>query len=310
MILKRTLLAVALVLALGAAAVLMVGSDTLGSYIEQVLVERARNSGIRLSMRRASFSLLGFSAEGIDLVLPSKRLPFPIKIDTFELRPSWLSWLKLKPHINFDGTLYYGNFEGSVTWGLLEKQGEGSFKLSGVSMRDHPFMALGGVRSGRLGLNLENLRFNTQQAEYSDVYFSIEDLATVAIKLRAVPGLAVPAITRLQLFASAIYSLREIEVRKFEINSSLGNLSSTAVIKPEAKPQTIECEGLLSLSSEGLKHLGPLMSLLSSGKVQPDQGRMTFAVSGEMSSPKIEMQPIIDTTQPAPNEGDSQAASG
>lgn len=310
MILKRTLLAAALVLALGAMTVLMVGSDTLGSYIEQVLVERARNSGIRLSMRRANFSLLGFSAEGIDLVLPSKRLPFPIKIDTFKLRPSWLSWLKLKPHFNFDGTLYFGNFEGSVTWGLLERRGQGSFKLSGVTLRDHPFMALGGVRSGRLGLNLENLRFTAQQADYSDIYISIEDLSTVALKLRAVPGLAVPAIARLQLVASAIYSPREIEVRKFDINSSLGSLSSTAVIKPEAKPQTIECQGLLSLSSEGLKHLGPIMSLLSSGRVQPDHGRMTFAVSGEMSSPKVEMQPIIDATKPAPNEGDSQSASG
>jgi hypothetical protein len=229
--------------------------------------------------------------------------PFGVRASEVEIfiRRAWLqlrfglseAHLKLFP---LRSEVYLAAYGGAITATLRpEIFGEavsGEIVASGLRLAEHAQLNALGVTAGTLSGIVSPLITDPHGIAEAAFSLTLADGAKpepfkVSPGVFGIPfGFAIPPVTELSIRVRGAVAPPHIALNEIAIGSSLGTFSGSAKVPREAQG-TLSVDGLLTLTEEGVKELGPYLTIASGGTLVVDRSKIRLFVRGPLKAPRV-----------------------
>ena len=218
-------------------AFLWVDKSIYNEFISSKVSSLATQNGIPLSLNKPEFFITGLRSNSADFSIPVGKHFIRLQPRDLELETSLALILGKDLSLSLDSKLYGGNLTGEIKQ-ESDKIFKANLKLTGMVINEHPQLAPFGIGSGKLDLELSNLRFNKEIAIDGDLNISLVDFSLpkgLSLEKFGLPAV-VPPIKDLNLRTEL--SLRNSEdkqpnlvIKSLELVSSLIDLELDGDLK-------------------------------------------------------------------------------
>lgn len=299
---RKTLRISLIVVALGAllflllvASIFLVQPERYRAYLEQTLVQNARNAGVMLSIGGAEFSPRSYTAHNLKIGIPRKFLFFDV--DSIELRPEYMTLFSLSPRVQMNAKLYEGTISALAQYALRKGDGSGTISVKDLKVSEHPQFAGLGIRDGNLSADGNDLQFDQNGLRSGALSLTLSNVekpqvSTFPLRSFGLPlDLQLPAFSALNLVVRTSVHRPEVEISEINLQSSLGALHARGklTLAPNGQPASWLIDGTAELSADGQTALGQYLPLLSGGSIDENTQRFRILMKGSPQMPTLRL---------------------
>lgn len=285
----------ALLFVLLVASVFLVAPGRYQAYIEQALVQGARNAGISLNIGGSELSLRRYIAHNVKIGFPRKLLFFDLT--SVEILPEYRTVFALNPRVRVNAKLYEGSMSLLGQYALRKGDGNGAVEIRDLKLSEHPQFAGFGIREGTLSADGKELHFDPQGLRTGDLraaLHGVEKPQATSFPLRSfgLPlDLQIPAFSELNLIAHTVVQRPDVEISEVKLTSSLGKLDARGklALAPDGRPASWLIDGSAELTTAGLAALGQYLPLLSGGSIDEQTQRFRILIKGTPQAPTLRL---------------------
>ncbi len=284
-----------LLVALLLISIFLVSPERYRDYIEQALVQGARNAGVMLSISGSELTPRSYTAHNVRISIPRKFLFFDV--DLIEVLPEYSTLLTLAPRIQMNAKLYEGSMSVLGQYALRKGDGSGTLSVKDLKLAKHPQFAGFGVRDGSLSVDGKDLQFDNFGLRSGDVSLAlngVEKPQSSSFPLRnfGLPlDLQIPAITGLNLTVKAYMDRPAVDLSEVRLESSLGKLQARGklTLAPNGQLASWLIDGTAELTADGQAALGQYLPLLSGGSIDETTQRFRILMKGTPQAPVLRL---------------------
>lgn len=274
-----------------AVGIALVDNRVYAMFVARKLQQEAANSGVTLVLSKPRLTFVGLSAE--EATVQPRGVPLSFQFSSLRSSLPIASLLAFEPRAVIHAEAYSGTVDGD----LILTDPESPPKLSGNSLvlSQHPQILGLGITSGTLSFSV-----TPKEKGALNVSLKMKDVnkpGTLPLKhffpTSPLP-ITLPPIANLNLSADAQIDPASVQIRGVTLTSSLLSLTidGSIALSPKRKVTRLKLSGTGEVHEEGKEAIGPLVSLLSSGKLKSSESQaFRFEVEGSPSRPRYEVVP-------------------
>lgn len=283
--LKKILLALLTFLILFWIAIGLIDSQQYGNFLARQLEKIARTRGIQLTISQLDWHSWEVTGKQINAtLLIAKKLPLSIALEKLRINLQPRQLLGGELLSDFDLSLYDGSINGEISRALASHDFSLTSQATGINLAEHLQLQGLGISQGELSYQLPELSYQDTSWKLENLVLSLQNLTklgetTLPPQLTGLPlPITLTEISDLNLDTVINLAGDQLTLGNLELTSSWGGLKGNVACQIEIKP--IQCSGVLSgtLTPQGQETLGPLLSLLSNGRLtsQASKFRLEF----------------------------------
>ncbi len=261
-------------------AVFYATREPLGRFAGNRLAQNLQKSGVTFSFKSSYLSFPpSLTVRGASFFLPKAFLS--LSMDEINASPNYSLLMIGKKSLKLSSSFYGGRVDAIVSE-MGPDNIQGQINLASVSLVDHPQLSGLGLKSGVLNIFVPEFSFNHSVIVAKSVALSVENASLPeGVKIPAY-GILIPPLDNLHFKGEFGVSNNSINVRNSSLITSLGEAS----VVGNVSRLIIDIKIKASLTQNGIKYIGLILPILSSGKLTGKERNFNVTVSGSISRPK------------------------
>lgn len=267
-LLKWSLLLVLGVIVLVMLAYLLVDPKRYNDYITSQMEKAAASQGITLQLNEFSLNVRGVKAR--DLEAYFQRAFLGLSLSNVDVGFSLLKMMLGSLNGSLQADLYGGKVVGNSQIEISSRSGSGTFSLSEVKLNEHPQIAGLGITAGVISCNIPSFEISNGSLSKVEISLEMENVTKPLATTLPLPvqgtkiPFQIPSFTIDTLKGEAFIDTGLLHLNSFQFSSSLGSVEGMGELSLDGRSGSRHHLSFsITLSSDGLRHIGPYLPLLS-----------------------------------------------